>query len=103
MSVLKAWVSKGGVLYATAGIGHLNEFGEPEASMMELLGLKSCTTEKNLYIVRTLRELPLAEPIGIITMDGQKISANGMRQKLRPTTAKVLGTWEDGRGAGTVK
>ena len=99
---LKAWVRKGGTLYATAGIGHLNEFGEREIAMMELLGLKGCTTEKNLYIVRTLLELPLAEPIGTITMGGKKIAAIGMKQKLRPGTAKVLGKWEDGSAAVTV-
>ena len=99
---LKTWVKRGGILYATAGIGHLNEFGEPEASMMELLGLKSCTTQKNLHIVRTLLELPLAEPIGTITMNGQKIPAIGMKQKLVPATAKVLGKWEDGCAAVTV-
>jgi hypothetical protein len=99
---LDAWVRGGGVLYATAGIGHLNEFNETEAGLSKILGLKGSTTSKNLYVSRTLLELPQAPAIGTITMDGQKIPAIGMKQVLSPDTAKVLGTWEDGSAAVTV-
>jgi len=102
VKTIDAWVQNGGVLYATAGIGHLNEFNQPEAGLAKILGLKGSTTTKNLYVVRTLLELPLAQPIGTITMDGQKIPAIGMKQVLSPDTAKVLGTWEDGSAAVTV-
>lgn len=102
VSKLDAWVQEGGVLYATAGIGHLNEFGEDEPAMRRLLGLKNSTLEKNLYIIRTLLELPQAPPIGTIKVNGQPISAIGMKQVLVPDTAKVLGTWQDGTAAVTV-
>lgn len=100
---LDAWVRAGGVLYATAGIGHLNQFGEPEAAMLKLLGLKSATTQKNAIVIRTLLELPLLPPIDTLTLNGGKIAAIGMRQQLVPDQAKVLGTWTDGSAAVTVR
>lgn len=100
---LDAWVRAGGVLYATAGIGHLNQFGEPEAAMLKLLGLKSATTQKNAIVIRTLLELPLLPPIDTLTLGGGKIAAIGMRQQLVPDQAKVLGTWTDGSAAVTVR
>ncbi len=99
---LDAWVRQGGVLYATAGIGHLDQFGRSEPAMMKLLGLKGCTTEKNVYILRTLLELPLVEPIDTIALGDQKIPAIAMKQKIVPAGAKVLGTWSDGSAAVTV-
>jgi hypothetical protein len=99
---LDAWVQAGGVLYATAGIGHLNQFNQPEPGLLKLLGLQSATLKKNAVIIRTLLELPLLPAIDTITMDGEEIPAIGMRQQLVPSTAKVLGTWADGSAAVTV-
>ncbi|MCH2118019.1 MAG: hypothetical protein MK161_10020 [Pirellulales bacterium] len=106
--LLDAWVEQGGVLYATAGIGHLNEFTEPAPEMLSLLGLKEVETQKNLYMVRTLLELPLAKPIDQIRWEadggaGQTIDAVGMRQRLVPDGARVLGRWSDGTAAVTVR
>jgi len=99
---LDAWVQNGGTLYATAGIGRFNEFGEEELAMRKLLGLKSSTTTKNLAVIRTLLELPQAPSIGTITMNGETTPAIGMKQVLTPDTAQTLGTWEDGTAAVTV-
>jgi len=100
--LLSDWVTAGGVLYATAGIGHLNEFKEPATDMLKLLGLKDVTTEKSLYIIRTLLELPLAEAIGTIDMSGFQIPAIGMRQRLTLDGAAVIGKWQDGSAAVTM-
>ncbi len=97
-----AWVKAGGVLYATAGIGHLNQFGEVESAMLKLLGLKSAATKKDALVIRTLLELPLFPAIDSITLDGKKIEAIGMKQVLTPDAAKVLGKWSDGAAAVTV-
>ncbi|MFN4260552.1 MAG: beta-galactosidase trimerization domain-containing protein [Gemmataceae bacterium] len=99
---LEQWVQAGGILYATAGIGHLNQFGEPEPAMRKLLGLKDSQTDKNVVVLRTLLELPLLEPMDTITLNGHKIPAIGMRQRLVPDQATVLGTWSDGSAAVTV-
>jgi hypothetical protein len=99
---LDEWVRNGGVLYASAGAGHLNQFSEPEPAMLKLLGLKSAAVEKNLVVLRTLLELPLAPPTGTITMDGQKIAGVGMKQMLVPDGAKALAAWDDGGAAVTV-
>jgi hypothetical protein len=101
---LDAWVAGGGVLYAAAGLGHLNQFNQPEPALLSLLGLKSGKLEKNTVVIRTLLELPLLEPIDTITLSGEagKIPAVGMKQKLVPDAGTtVLGTWSDGSAAVT--
>jgi hypothetical protein len=70
--------------------------------MTKLLGLKDSKLRKDLVVVRTLLELPLCQPIDLITLDGATIPAIGMRQELVPSTARVLGTWKDGSAAVTV-
>ncbi|MGD0090927.1 MAG: beta-galactosidase trimerization domain-containing protein [Planctomycetota bacterium] len=99
---LAAWVENGGVLYASGGIGHLNQFNLPNPEMLALLGLKSVTGKKNLVAPRTLLELPLAPAIGAITLQERAITATGLRQVLEPGAAKVLGEWDDGNAAVTV-
>jgi hypothetical protein len=104
---LDAWVKNGGVLYAAAGVGHLNQFNEPAPVMMGLLGVKSVSVAKNAYHLRPLLELPLAPPIDTITLDdGEKIAAIGMKQVLAvdgASGAKVIGKWSDGSAAVTVR
>jgi len=101
--VLDQWVKAGGTLYATAGLGHLDEAGRNNGPMMKLLGLNGCTTRKNVYILRPYLEMPLVEPIDTITMDGARVPAIGMRQALAPDGATVLGKWADGRAAVTMR
>jgi len=119
---LDAWVQAGGVLYASTGLGIRNQFNEPETGLLKLLGLKSADMRKNLYHVRPLLELPLADPIDAITMDvvyespagdktsahsvaSTKIDAIAMRQKLTPASGdvQVLGRWSDGSPAVTLR
>lgn len=102
---LEVWVKEGGILYASAGCGRLNEFGEPEQGLLNLLGLKEAgAIKKNLASLRPLLELPLADPIDTIIMGNDKIAAIGMRQVLTPgDEAKVLATWSDGKAAATVR
>ncbi len=102
VSKLAPWVKKGGILYAAAGCGHLNQFNEKESAMRKLLGLKSTSLKKNAYLVRTFLELPLLKPIDTITLGGKKLGVVAMRQKLVPGKARVLGVWRDGSAAVTV-
>ncbi len=100
---LHDWVRQGGILYATAGAGHRNQFNEAEPAMLELLGLKAVDTQKNVAVLRTLLELPLLEPIDTIHWQGQQIAAIGMKQRLTPGDAQVLATWSDGSAAVTLR
>ena len=102
---LAAWVAAGGILYAAAGVGHLDEHGEKSTDMLALLGLKDTTMKKNIHIMRPFLEMALVPPIDTISLDGVegKIEAIAMRQMLKPDTAKVLGTWADGSAAVTVQ
>ena len=98
---LDAWVKNGGVLYACAGLGYLNQFNQPEPGLLKLLGLKSVTLQKNAVHLRPLLEMPLMKPIDTLTLDGTTIPAFAMKQVLTPTEAKVIGTWADGSAAVT--
>jgi hypothetical protein len=100
---LDAWVKNGGVLYACAGLGRFNQYNQPEAGLLKLLGLKSVTIQKNAYHIRPLLELPLLKPIDTLTLEGTKIPAYAMKQVLTPDDAKVIGTWSDGKAAVTVR
>jgi hypothetical protein len=99
---LDAWVREGGILYACAGLGRFNQYGEPEPGLRRLLGLKESSLTKNAYHLRPLLELPLCEPIDTIKLDGDSIPAVAMKQTLAPESARVLGTWSDGSPAVTV-
>lgn len=119
---LDAWVKAGGVLYASTGLGVKNQYNEPETSLLTLLGLKAADMRKNLYHVRPLLELPLADPIDTITMNvaaqaptgaskasrsvvTEKFDAFAMRQKLTIANDQtaILGRWSDGTAAVTVR
>lgn len=99
---LEEWVKAGGVLYCCAGCGHKNQYDEPEPAMLKLLGLKEIKTTKNAYHMRTLLELPLAEPIDTITVGDDKVAAVGLKQQLIPDSAKPHANWSDGTAAETV-
>jgi hypothetical protein len=99
---ISEWVKNGGILYASAGMGHLNQFNKSETSLMEVLGLKAITVSKREIQYRTLLELPLMPPIDTITVGGDKFEGLAMAEKLTPSSAKVLGTWSDGSAAVTV-
>jgi hypothetical protein len=99
---LAEWVQAGGVLYASGGLGHLNQYGEPEPELRKLLGLKDSKLEKHAVVLRTLLELPLIPPCDTITLEGQKVPAIGMKQTLVPESARVLGTFADGSAAVTM-
>ena len=100
---LADWVEAGGVLYASTGLGHWNEFREPDDSLAKLLGVQAGAVKKNLYRPRPYLELPLAKPLDTIEMaDGGKIEAIAFRQSLVPARdTKVLGKWSDGSVAVT--
>jgi hypothetical protein len=102
---LEEWVKAGGVLYCCAGCGHKNQYDEPEPAMLKLLGLKEIKTTKNAYHMRTLLELPLAEPIDSIhvPLEGTKLPVLAMRQSLMASDATVRGKWSDGTAAVTHK
>jgi hypothetical protein len=99
---LKSWVKEGGVFFATAGIGHKNQFDEPEEDMLDLLGLKAATLTKNAVIIRTLQELPILPAIDTMDFEGAKIEAIGMKQVLTPRKAKIVAKWSDGTTAATI-
>ncbi len=101
--LLDAWVQAGGVLYACAGLGRFNRFGEPETALHQLLGVKNVRTTKDAYHLRTLLELPVCTPIDTIKIDRLTLPAIAMKQQLTPTTARPLGAWGDGSVAVTVR
>lgn len=98
---LEAWVKAGGVLYASTGLGHLNQYNERETSLLQLLGVAAGAPAKNLYHHRPLLELPLAEPIARTHPADADLAAVAFQQKLRPVAegVRVLARWPDGSAA----
>ena len=100
---LEVWIRNGGTLYASTGLGWRNQYDEESAALPDLLGIKIGEPTQNFYNVRPYLELPLANPIDTITFEGKAIGAVAMKQVLRPTEAKAIGTWSDGSAAITVR
>jgi hypothetical protein len=102
---LDQWVQQGGILYATCGLGQRNQFDEPERGLLQLLGLRDASLQKNLYHYRPLLELPLAPPIDRIQMEDQTIDAVAFKQRLTPHSEQiqVTGKWSDGSPAVTIR
>ncbi len=100
---LEQWVEDGGVLYASTGLGHLNQYGEKESSFLTLLGVATGPPHKNLYHHRPLLELPLTEPIDSTHPDDADLEAIAFQQKLKPASpdVRVLARWRDGSAAVT--
>jgi hypothetical protein len=103
VKALDTWVQSGGHLLVCAGLGHRNEFDEPETGLSDLMGVKLAAPRKTLIAPRTLLELPLAEPLGEITWGDASIAAYGLRQDITPTTAKNVHMWKDGKPAVTTR
>ena len=102
VAAIKAWVEAGGVLYASGGLGLRNQFNEDDSGMLAVLGLKAAPSEQKLNYFRTYLELPLVTPVDTLKLGEDAIPAVGLKQKLEPAAAKVLGTWSDGSAAVTV-
>jgi hypothetical protein len=102
---LEEWVREGGILYASTGLGHRNQFDEEEKALLDLLGVKAGAPEKNLYRPRPLLELPLAEPAGRMILNGGEIDAIAFKQRLEASggDTRVIGRWTDGGAAATVR
>jgi len=100
---LEAWVRAGGILYASTGLGHLNQYNEKEASFLKLLGVTTTAPAKNLYHHRPLLELPLADAIDTTHPADLPLAAMAFQQKLRPAAPEVrtLVRWRDGTAAVT--
>ncbi|WP_145053909.1 type 1 glutamine amidotransferase family protein [Lignipirellula cremea] len=100
---LEKWVTDGGVLYASTGLGHLNQYNEPEQSLLNLLGVKAGAPKKNLYHHRPLLELPLADAITESHPDDLPLQAIAFQQGMQPTSpeTRVLVRWKDGSAAVT--
>ena len=100
---LEQWVTNGGILYASTGLGHLNQYNEREASFLKLLGVTTAPPTKNLYHHRPLLELPLADALDTTHPDDLNLNAIAFAQKLKPASpdVRVVVRWRDGSAAVT--
>jgi hypothetical protein len=101
---LTEWVRTGGTLFASAGLGHLNQYNQPESRMLALLGLAESPITKKLFYERTLLELPLVKPISTVKIGDATAPMVGWSQALKLMAgegAKVVATWVDGSAAVT--
>lgn len=105
---LAAWVEQGGIVCSVAGGGLRDEYGEPSAPMLALLGLESAPLQEHDSLVDTKHTLPRLRPAdGLRTaLPGcalASLPALGTTQRLRPLPGtQVVGWFHDEGPAATL-
>lgn len=100
---IKAWVEKGGRLFATAGAGQFDEYNKPNTLLRQLLGVETTnqSADKPNQVGFIKQDLPFVKAMDTISWNGQKIPAFGMVTVTKPiaSDAKVIGQFADGSPA----
>ena len=94
---LKDWVRRGGVVYATAGGGLLDEYHRPTETLYEMYGIKGHKLERKVRGIRPMRTLPTAE-----VLDTATLFEEGARPMLKLPALLYLETLEPADGAEVV-
>jgi len=103
--VIANWVQGGGVLFASAGGGFLNQFDEPSSALSDVYGVLAQSLTKSVTVLRAKMELPRAQVIDQVSLElpdasPSQFEALGYHQRLVPAAgAQVLGTYSDGSAA----
>lgn len=97
-AALRAWVRSGGWLFASAGGGLLNEYGEPNETMLELFGLKEAEVTEHEPLPDPKQTLPRARPVDGVRVrlfgaDSVSFAALGTTQRLVPLPDAQVVAW----------
>jgi hypothetical protein len=99
---IRTWVQNGGQLYGSCAAGSRNEFGEEQAGLAEVFGLKPGATvqvQKGRFDLRgALNDLPWMDQIKM-TAGGPGFGALGLKVAVAAAEAKVTATFADGSPA----
>jgi hypothetical protein len=103
---LAAWVRDGGTLIALAGGGFLDEYNEPNPTLLPIYGLKGQELEKATTFIRPRIELPRLKPLDMIStrVSGEEIQFPAVAFRQRPDplpTTEILARYADGSPAAT--
>ncbi len=101
---LKQWVRDGGVLYATAGSGLLDEYHRDLAELREVYGIEGHKLDRVVRHVRPRSTLASIKPLDTITAEAPELGLTSMqlptlcyRQTFQPTSAaRTLGKYRSG-------
>jgi len=97
---LKDWVRRGGVVYATAGGGLLDEYHRPLETLYEVYGITGHALERRVRHIRPMRTLPGAEPLDTAL----RLPALLYRETLDPADgAEVVGRYDNGDVAAVIQ
>ncbi len=100
-TAIAKWVEQGGRLFATAGAGWYDEFGEPNESFQKLTGVRYDTLEapESAAVEFTKQELPFAEPADEVRHDSKSFPVFGALVRSKVTDGEVLATFAKGSPA----
>jgi hypothetical protein len=97
---VRRWVRAGGHVYGSCAAGSRNEFNEPAAGLAEVFGIQPAvktTTQSGRYHIRGA--LNGMEYVDQVRMAKGGFGVLGTKVTFTPTTAKVVGTFGDGKPA----
>ncbi|MEI8242820.1 MAG: hypothetical protein WCI17_06095, partial [bacterium] len=101
-AAIVAWVKGGGSLYGACGAGSRNEFNEPAPGLAEAFGIApsiQTTVQPGEYRVRgKLNAMDYLDQVRLEN-DANAFGALGVKATIKPTTAGVLGKFQDGTPA----
>lgn len=100
---LETWVSNGGVLVATSGVGRFDAYRGANAELQKLVGVESRTvTEKDTFI-RPRQELPFLKPATTVAGEGWEMPALSSVERIKPASgAKVEATFGDDKSSAVI-
>lgn len=106
---ITAWVEHGGRLFATAGAGMFDEFDRPNALLRRLFGIVPGQLESDPQGTVRLekQDLPFVRPMDHVRLagadDAASVAVIAIRSPVVAEHAEVIGRFDDGRPAVTVK
>ena len=98
---IAGWVEEGGTLVGTCAAGSRNEFGEPATRLSEVFGIRpeaAVDRQPGEYRVRgKLNDIPHLDRVKLES--GAEFGIIGMKTRLQPDGAKLLGAFASDSGA----
>ena len=106
---LEQWVNEGGIVYATAGGGLLDEYHRPQKLLHEMYGIKRHELVREVRHIRPRNSLPKAQPLDTVRiesaghgLDAIELPALLYRETLTAAAGETVGRYASDGGVAAV-
>jgi hypothetical protein len=107
---LRNWVRQGGIVYATGGGGLLDEYHRPNASLLEMYGIKGHELARKIRHIEPRNTLPQSQPLDTVRFEAAAGGPSAMdlpallyRETVVPAEgARVIGRYQSDHSAAAV-